>query len=181
MKKFIIGLLIVGAIVALASTNVRNARLVSNLTVYENLITPTTSTFIELNGLNETVNYREGLSRNDADNVYADTVLVRDSISLIDLKNSLGESLSLENEKIVALKLKLEDDSAATVVISNALIHPYPLFSASFSFTLAANQSLLYKADTVLADITTTTDWIKCVKSNDTTALYIILVTADME
>jgi len=181
MKKLIILLLIVGAIVVLATTSVKNARLVSNLTVYENLITPTTSTFIELNGLNETVNYRDGLTRSDADNVYADTVLVRDSISLIDLTNSLGESLSLENERIVALKFKLDDDLAATVVISNAVTHPYPLFGASYSFTLAANQSLLYKADTVLADITTTTDWIKCVKSNDTTSLYIILVTADME
>ena len=69
MKKLIIGLLILAAFTFIYSTSVKNARLVSNLTVYENLVTPTSSTFIERNGLNEVVNYRDGLTRNDADNV----------------------------------------------------------------------------------------------------------------
>jgi len=181
MKKLIIGLLIVGAIVALASTNVKNARLVSNLTVYENLITPTTSTFIEQSGLNEVVNYRDGLTRSDADNVYADTVLLTGDIDLTALTNSLGESLSLENERIVALKLKLEDDKDATVIISNADAESYPLFGATYSLTLKANQSLLYKADTILADVATNADKIKYIISNDSTLLYIILISSDMK
>jgi len=179
MKKFIIGLLIVGAIVALASTNVRNARLVSNLTVYENLITPTTSTFIEQSGLNETVNYRDGLARNDADNVYADTVLKTGTIDLTSLTNSLGESMNLTGENIVAIKFKLEDDSAATCVIVQGASNPYKLFGNTYSLTLKANQSLLYKADTVLDVVASGAKTIDYTINNDSTILYIILVTAD--
>jgi len=180
MRKFIIGLLIVGAIVALASTNVRNARLVSNLTVYENLITPTTSTFIEQSGLNETVNYRDGLTRNDADSVWADTVLVSGDIDLTSLTNSLGESISFEGQRIVAIKFKLQDVEDATAIIENAASESYPLFGATYAFTLKANQSLLYKADTILADVATNADKIKYTITEGA-ILYIILITANME
>ncbi len=181
MKKLIIGLLILTAFTFIYSTSVKNARLVSNLTVYENLVTPTTSTFIEQKGLNEVVNYRDGLTRSDADNVYADTVLFTGDIDLTALTNSLGESLSLVGQRIVALKFKLEDDLAATAIISNAASDSYPLFGATYSLTLKANQSLLYKADTILADVATDADKIKYIISNDSTLLYIILISADME
>jgi len=179
MKKLIIGLLIAAAFILIYSTSVKNARLVSNLTVYENLVTPTTSTFIERNGLNETVNYRDGLTRNDADNVYADTVLASGTIDLTSLENSLGESLDLTGDNIVALKVKLEDDSAATCVISQGESNPYKLLGDTYSLTLKANQSLLFKADTVLDVVANDAKTIDYTISNDSTILYIILVTAD--
>ena len=163
----------------MATTSVRNARLVSNLTVTENLVTPTTSTFININGLNEVVNYQDGGTRNDADHVWADTVLGDGTIKLDSLTNSLGESLDLTDDVVVAIKFKLQDDAAATCTISQGALTPYPLFGATYSFQLNANQSLLFKADTVLIPISETAKNIAYDSSNDTTALYVILLTAD--
>jgi hypothetical protein len=180
MKKTIIILSIVClAIIAMATTSVRSARLVSELTVTENLVTPTTSTYIDINGLNEVVNYRDGSTRYDADNVWADTVLNDGTIDLTSLTNSLGESLDLTDDVIVAVKFFLEDDSAATCTISQGAADPYLLFGATYSFQLKANQSLLFKADTVLPVVSATAKDIDYDSSNDSTALYIILLTAD--
>ena len=178
MKKLIIVLLIVGAIIALASTNVRNARLVSNLTVYENLITPTTSTFIEQKGLNEVINYRDGLSRNDADNVYADTVMVNGPLDLTSLTNSLGESLDLTNERIVAIKFLSGANNSGTIVIDSVTTNGYDLMGAAFIFTLEPRQSLLFKADTMLGEVGASDKLIDYVCGNDT--LSIILISADL-
>lgn len=180
MKKTIIILSIVAvAIITLATTSVRSARLVSNLTITENLVTPTTSTYIDINGINETVNYRDGSTRQDADNVWADTVLNDGTIDLTSLTNSLGESLDLTNDVVVAVKFFLEDDSAATCTISQGVSNPYLLLGATYSFQLKANQSLLFKADTVLPVVSASAKTIDYDSSNDSTALYVVLLTAD--
>lgn len=180
MKKITIFLSIVAlTLVFIATTSVRNARLVSNLSVTENLVTPTTSTFIELNGINEIVNYQDGGTRNDADHVFADTVGGDGTIDLTSLTNSLGESMDLTDEVVVAVKFKLQDDAAATCTISQGASNPYLLFGATYSFQLQANQSLLFKADTVLPVISASAKTIDYESSNDSTMLYIVLLTAD--
>jgi len=182
MKRLIFLTLFFGiALVLMSTTSVRNARLVSNLSVYENLVTPTTSTFIEINGLNETVNYRDGSTRTDADNVYADTVLNVGTLDLTSLTNLLGETLNLTDDIVVAVKFKVDDDAGAYFTISQGAATPYLLLGTTYSIKLLANQSLLYMADTALAVVSNTAKHIDYTSggSNDTTALYIILVTAD--
>jgi hypothetical protein len=184
MKKIIWKLLgfaalLLFAIALYSTTSVRSARLTSKLTVFENLITPTTSTYWEINGLDETMTYADGGTRNDADIVYADTVINDGTLDLTSLTNSLGESLDLTGYVIVAAKFSLEDDAAATMTISQGASDPYPLFGSTFSIELAANQSLLFKADTVLIPVANDAKAIDYDSSNDSTVLSIILLTAD--
>lgn len=180
-KTLFILMMCVIAIIAMSTTSVRNARLTSNLTVYENLITPTTSTFIEINGLNEVVNYSDGSTRTDADNVFADTVINVGTLDLTSLTNSLGESLDLTDDIVMAVKFKIDDDVGASFVISQGTSNPYHLMGATYSFTLGANQSLLYMADTALAVVSSSACEIDYTSggSNDSTALYIVLISAD--
>jgi len=120
MKKarFVIPILIAAAVMAMALTDVRNARLNSSLSVTENLVTPTTSAFIELNGLNEVVNYSPGSARFDADNVYAKALTGDGTIDLTNLTNTLGEALNLTGDVVVAAKFLLPDSAGATCTIS---------------------------------------------------------------
>ncbi len=180
MKKQILFLTIIAlAVIAIAATSVRSARLVSSLSVSENLVTPTTSTYIELNGLNEVVNYMDGSTRADADNVWAGSVDGDGTINLTTLTNSLGEALDLTDEVVVAVKFQLEDVSGATCTISQGATNPYPLFGSTYSFQLLANQSLLFKADTVLIPVSASACNIAYDGAISTTTLKIILITAD--
>ena len=180
MKKYLFILLVtLIGIIALSTTSVRNARMVSNLTVYENLVTPLTTTYIQINGGDESINYRDGDSRNDADLVYADTVKNDGTIDFTSLVNTLGESLDLTDHVIMAIKFKVEDDSAATFNITEGASNGYPLLGASFDITLQANQSLLFKCDSVLVPVSVTDKTIDYDSSNDSTALYIVLIAAD--
>jgi len=180
MKKnlFIVLLVLIG-IIAMSTTSVRNARMISKLTVSENLITPLTSTYIEINGADESINYRDGDTRNDADLVYADTVINDGTLDLTQLTNTLGESMDLTGQVIMAVKFLVEDDSAATFTISQGLSNPYPLFGATYSIELKANQSLLFKCDSVLIPVASGAKTIDYDSSNDSTALLIILISAD--
>lgn len=181
MKKarFVIPILIAAAVMAMALTDVRNARLNSSLSVTENLVTPTTSAFIELNGLNEVVNYTPGSARFDADNVYAKALTGDGTIDLTDLTNTLGEALNLTGDVVVAAKFLLPDSAGATCTISQGASNPYPLFGSTFSFELKANQSLLYKADTVLIPVSASAKTIDYDASGSTVPLYVIILTAD--
>jgi hypothetical protein len=184
MKKTILKLLGFAGLILLviplySTTDVRSARLISNLSVTENLVTPTTTTYWEINGLNETVNYDDGSTRSDADHVYADTVINDGTLDLTSLTNSLGESLSLSGEVIVAMKFFVQDDAGSSFTISQGGSNPCKFFGDTYSFKLQANQSLLFKADTVLAPISATNKTIAYDSSNDSTALYIIILTAD--
>jgi len=182
--KLFTAVILIGIVALLmATTSVRSARLVSGLTVTQNLSTPTTSTYIDLSGINEVVNYSNGSTRTDADHVYADTVLFRAAatgiIDLTSLTNSLGEALDLTGEVVVAAKFFLQDDAAATCTISNGAATSYPLFGTTYSFQLQANQSVLFKADTSLIPVSASNKHITYVLSNDSTALYIVLLTAN--
>ena len=95
------------------------------------------------------------------------------------MQNTLGESLDLTGQVIMAVKFMVEDDSAAIFTISQGASNPYPLFGATYSIELKANQSLLFKADSVLIPVASGAKTIDYDSSNDSTALYIILITAD--
>jgi len=180
MKKYLfIVLLVLIGIITMSTTSVRNARMISKLTVFENLVTPLTTTYIELNGVDESINYRDGDTRNDADLVYADTVINSGTLDLTSLTNTLGESLDLTGHVIMAIKFKVEDDSAAVFTIDEATSNSYPLFGATYDFDLQANQSLLFKADSVLIPVASGAKNIDYTSNNDSTALYIILIAAD--
>jgi len=173
-------LILIGiAVLFMSTTSVRSARLISRLTITENLVMPTTSTYAEINGLDEVINYTDGSIRFDADNVWADTVINDGTIDLTSLTNTLGETLNLTGDVIVAIKFFLQDDAAATCVISNGASNSYPLLGTTYSFELKANQSLLFKADTVLIPVASGAKTIDYDSSNDSTALYVILLTAD--
>ena len=179
IKFFIPLAFIMLAVIFLATTSVRNATLISRLTVTENLVTPTTSTFIEINGLDEVVNYRPGSTRSDADNVWADTIRHTGTMDLTTLTNSLGEALNLTGDVVVAAKFFLGDVVGATCTISNGATNSYPLFGTTYSFQLKANQSLLFKADTVLIPVSASAKNITYTGSSDAAVLYVILLTAD--
>jgi len=172
-------LLVFIGIIAMSTTSVRNARMISKLTVFENLITPLTSTYIEINGGDESINYRDGDVRNDADLIYADTVINDGTLDLTSLTNTLGESMDLTGQVIMAVKFLVEDDSAAIFTISQGESDPYPLFGDTYSIELKANQSLLFKCDSVLIPVASGAKTIDYDSSNDSTALYIILISAD--
>ena len=183
MKKLygLLGILalIIVAFICYAGSVANSARLTSNLTVYETLTTPVNDFTVDLKDLDETVNYRDGLTRSDIDHVWSDTVSGSGSIDLTDLYNTLGEALDLTDEIIMAIKFYLEDDLAASVVIDEAASNPYDLLGATFSFTLGANQSILYKCDTLLEVVASGALGFDYNVSNDTTMLHIILISAD--
>lgn len=181
MKKVLIPLLLllISAAVFIQATSVVSARLISRLSVTESLVMPTASIVAEMNGLDEVINYSDGSIRWDADHLYADTVKNDGVLNLAALTNSLGEVLNLTGEVVVAAKFFLQDDAGASVVISNGASNNYPLFGATYSFTLQANQSLLFKADTVLIPVASGARTITYNSSNDSTLLYVMLLTAD--
>ncbi len=180
MKKYIfITVLVVLAAFLMSTTSVRNAQLTSKLTVYENLVTPLTTTFIQLNGVDETINYKSGNVRTDADLVYADTVKNSGTLDLTSLTNTLGEALDLTAHVIVAIKFFVEDDSAAVFTLDEAASNSYPLFGATYDLDLQANMSLLFKCDTVLIPVASGAKNIDYTSNNDSTSLFIILIAAD--
>lgn len=184
MKKFIsTTMLVLIAFIAISTTSVRNAKLTSKLSVFENLVTPATTTFIELNGADEALNYKNSTTagnRFDADLVYADTVINSGTLDLTSLTNTLGETLDFTSHVIVAIKFKVQDDSAAIFTIDEAASNSYPLFGATYDFDLQANQSLLFKADTVLIPVASGAKNIDYTSNNDSTYMFIILIAANL-
>lgn len=178
-KLILLGLLI-GAICFMGTTSVREARVTSKLTVTENLVSPTTSSYWDINGLDQVIIYSDGGTRNDVDNVYADTVLGDGNLNLTALTNTLGQSLDLTGDAVMAIKFSLQDDAGATCTISNATSTSYPLGGTTYSWQLKANQSMLFICDTVLSVVSSSLKLIKYDSSNDTTALSVILISADV-
>lgn len=180
MKKLFKIIVICGlAFFLWSTTSVRDARLISKLTVQENLVSPVTSSYWELNGLDEIITYRDGGLRNDVDNVYADTFLASGTLDLTQLTNTLGEPLNLTGDVIMGIKFSLEDDAAASCTIVQGGSDPYPLLGATYSFVLKANQSLLFKCDTVLDVVASGAKTIDYASSNDSTVLSVMLISAD--
>ncbi len=182
-KNLFITLLLIVAVIAMSTTSVRNAKLTSKLTVFENLVTPATTTFIQLNGADEALNYKNSTTagnRFDADLVYADTVINSGTLDLTTLANTLGETLDLTSHVIVAIKFIVQDDSAAIFTLDEAAANSYPLFGATYDIDLQANQSLLFKADTVLIPVSGSAKNIDYTSNNDSTYLFIILIAANL-
>ena len=180
MKKVIFTLgIIVVALILYSTTSVKETTLTSRLTVIENLISPTTSSQWVLNGMDESFRFYDGGTRNDVDNVYADTLINDGTLDLTSLTNTLGEALDLTGEVIMAIKFSLADDSAATCIISQGGSNPYPLLGTTYSFTIKANQSILFNCDTVLDVVASDAKTIDYNSSNDSTVLSIILISAD--
>jgi len=178
MKRLLLFILVI--VLFSGSSTVQVARVTSKLNVKERLVTPTTTIDVTQAGLDELVVYSDGSTRYDADHVYVDTLKGENrTLDLTSLTNSQGESLDLTGETIVAAKFKLEDDSGAYVTIAEGSSNGYPLFGASFSFKLQANQSILFIADTVISVVGTSDKTIDFTFSNDSTILYIMLLTAD--
>jgi len=165
--------------IMLSTTSVRETKLVSKLTVLENLVAPTNSSYWQHDDMDETITFRDGGTRNDVDNVFADTLINDGTLDLTSLTNTLGEALDLTDEVIMAIKFSLEDDSGATVTISQGASNPYLLLGTTYSFQLKANQSLLFNCDTVLPVVSNTAKTIDYDSSNDSTVLSVILITAD--
>lgn len=183
MKKFygLLGILalVIIAFICYAGSVANSARLISNLTVYETLTTPTQKFTVDIKDMNETVNYRDGLARADIDHVWSDTVSGAGTIDLTSLTNTLGEALDLTDEVIVAAKFILEDDSAASCLIHKST-NGYLMLGDTFAFTLYANQSMLLYLDTVLAVVANgSNDILNYDVSNDSTMLSIIFISAD--
>ncbi len=180
MKKLIVITGFIALVLLIVSTtSVRETTLVSNLTVIENIISPVTSSRWVINGLDENFRFYDGGARNDVDNVYSDTLINDGTLDLTSLTNTLNESLDLTGETIMAIKFSLEDDSAATCIISQGGSNPYPLLGTTYSFTIKANQSILFKCDTVLDVVASDAKTIAYNSSNDSTVLSIILISAD--
>jgi hypothetical protein len=160
------------------SVSVGSATLISRLTVSENLVMPTTSTSMVINGLDEVISYAGGSASWDVDRVWADTVHHSGTIDLTVLENALGEAMNLTGDNIVAAKFYLANVAGTTCTISNGASNSYPLFGTTYSFQLKANQSLLFKAGSTLSAISATVKNITYTGSSDAAILYVIFLTA---
>ena len=160
------------------ATSVSSAKLTSKLEVSEPITTGTISQDILHSVLKEVVNYRNGESKYDVDLVYADTVKGTQTIDMTSLQNTLGQSLDLSNQRIVAAKFKSRLTNAGTIVIEPGASNGYDLFGASFKLTLEPGQSILYKADTVLDEIGASDLALKFTCGSDT--LDWMIITADL-
>ena len=177
MKKY---LLILGTIIIVfvAATSVTYTRLESKLSVNEKITLGSVSQEIVHDLLNETVNYKSGADKYDVDNVYADTTKNTQTVDLTSLTNTLGESLDLTGDRIVAAKFKSRLTNAGTITIEPGTSNGYDLFGANFKVILEPGQSLLYKADTMLSAVSATDKTLLFTCGNDT--LDWIIITADL-
>jgi len=177
-NKILIGILLIAAI-GISATVVNYTRLESNLSVGEKVTLGSVSQVITHDLLNETVTYKQGASKYDVDLVYADTTTGTQTVDLTDLTNTLGESLSMDGYRVVAAKFKSRLTNTGTIVIEPGDATPYNIFGSAFKLTLEPGQSFLYKADTVLTDVSSTAKNIKFTCGGDT--LDWIIVTANLE
>ncbi|MFO8022488.1 MAG: hypothetical protein R6U65_08475 [Perlabentimonas sp.] len=133
--------------------------------------------------LNEIVNFRPTTDTvtSDVDNVFSGIYSsASGTIDLTSLTNSLGASLDLTNERIMAMKVKAKSNNAGTITIDSATTNSYALLGAAYSFTLSKNQSLLYKCDTALADISASNLNIDYSMTDATDTLYVLLISAEL-
>ncbi|MFO8021526.1 MAG: hypothetical protein R6U65_03595 [Perlabentimonas sp.] len=177
MKKYllILGIII---IVFVAATSVNYTRLVSNLTVNEKIVLGSVSQEIVHDLLNETVNYKSGADKYDVDNVYADTTKNTQTVDLTSLTNTLGQTLDLTGDRIVAAKFKSRLTNTGTITIEPGVSNGYDLLGASFKVILEPGQSMLYKADTMLTEIGASDKTLLFTCGSDT--LDWIIITADL-
>jgi hypothetical protein len=182
MKKLIfLSVVLILAILAISATTVMNARLVSSLSVDERLTTASINQVVQHNQLNEVVNFRATTdsATTDVDNVYGATLTGIGTLDLTALTNSLGDVLDLTGERIMAIKLKNSSTTGSdTINITQGALNPYPLMGTTYSFDLKPRQSILFKADTLLSDVSTSALGIDYTCNGDT--LGILLISANL-
>jgi hypothetical protein len=182
MKKLLIffaGIAI--ALIVVAATSVKSTRLISELTVSEELTTASIDQVIKHNNLNEIINFRptSDTVTTDVDNVYSAELTSGSSIDLTSLTNTLGNSLDLTGERIVAIKFKNSSTTGSNAInVTEGASNAYPLLGSTYSFDLQPRQSLLYKADTMLTDVDASNLQIDYTLNGDT--LGIILISAEL-
>ena len=181
-KNLIIGFLSVLIIGLFAyATSINGTRLVSQLTVSESLSTASINQTVSHDRLNEVVNFRPTTDSvaTDVDNIYSASLTSGSSIDLTSLTNTLGTSIDLTGERIMAIKLK---NGATTgtgeINITEGASNPYPLFGSTYSINLQPRQSILYKCDTLLSDVSASALQIDYTLNSDT--LEVILISAEL-
>jgi len=181
MKKYILILTTIAVVVFIAATSVTSTRLVSELTVSEELSKGALEQVVNHTKLNERVSFRptSDTVTTDVDNVYSATLTSGTSIDLTSLTNTLGESLDLTGQRVVAMKVKNMSTTGSNAInVTEGASNAYPLLGSTFSFDLQPRQSLLYKADTALADIDASNLQIDYTLNGDT--LGIVLISANL-
>lgn len=178
MKKYLLFVFsAVIALIAIAATSINSGRLVSQLTVNEQLVSGQLDESINHTRLNEVVNFRQGTDY-EASNVYSARLTTGTSIDLTSVTNTLGEAVDLTNERILAVKFKNSAETGTGVVnITQGATNPYPLFGSTFSIDLAPKQSILYNCDIALSGVSGTAFQIDYTLNSDT--LEVLLITGD--
>lgn len=180
-KNIVIILILIAAIGYIAATSVGYTRLVSELTVQERLTTGAIDQVVKHTALDEVVTFSPSSDTvtSDVDNVYSAELTSGTTIDLTALTNTLGETLDLTGERIMAVKFKNSATTGADVVnITQGAIDPYPLWGATYSIDLAKNQSVLYKCDTALVDVDASNLNIDYALNGDT--LGVTLISAEL-
>ncbi len=163
------------------ATTVNSTRLVSQLTVSEQLETASLDQTISHNRLNEVVNFRPTSDTvvTDVDNVYSSTLSSGSTIDLTSLTNTLGDAMDLTGERIVAIKFKNSSTTGTDAInVTQGATNPYPLWGSTFSLDLKPRQSVLYKCDTALVDVDASNLNIDYTLNNDT--LDVVLISANL-
>lgn len=176
-KNIVIILILIAAIGYIAATSVGYTRLVSQLTTEERLTTGGVDQVVKHTALNEVVNFSPSSDMvvSDVDNVYSAELTSGTTIDLTSLTNTLGESLDLTGERIMAIKFKNKAKTGADVVnITQGATDPYPLWGSTYSIDLAKNQSVLYKCDTALVDVDASNFEIDYTLNGDTLGVTLI-------
>jgi hypothetical protein len=155
-KRLIILIAIVVGYIFVYATPVGYTRLVSELTVQESLVTGAIDQVVKHNTLNEVVNFSPSSDtvNSDVDTVYSAQLSSGSTIDLTSLTNTLGNSMDLTGQRIMAVKFKnLSETGSDAINITQGASNPYPLFGSTFSLDLKPRQSILYKCDTMLTDV----------------------------
>ena len=175
MKKIIYAILILIAIIATAATTINNSRLVSQLTVNEQIVSGQINQAVNHSALNEVINYRAGTDY-EPSHVYSAQLTSGTSIDLTSLTNTLGEALDLTGERILAIKFKNSSETGTGAInITQGAVNPYPLLGSTYSITLKPKQSILFNCDTALTAVSASALSIDYTLNSDT--LEVLLLT----
>lgn len=175
MKKTIYILLILVAIIVTAATTINNARLVSQLTVNEQLTSGQIDQAVNHSALNEVINYRSGTIY-EPSHVYSAQLTSGTSINLTSLTNTLGEAVDLTGERILAIKFKNSSKTGTGGInITQGATNPYPLMGSTYSIDLKPKQSILFNCDTALTAVSASALSIDYTLNSDT--LEVLLIT----
>lgn len=171
-------LLTLVAAVSIFATSVSYMKVESKIDVNEDISTGTIDMKLVHNQLNEVKSYKDGATKFDCDLVYADTVKVTQTVDLTSLTNTLGQSLNLTSQRVVAGKFLSRTTNTGTITIEPGASNGYDLFGASFKLILEPGQSFLFICDTMTDEVGASDKTLKFTCGSDT--LDWLIVTADL-